>query len=175
MSRARLVVLDAEVEVRTTQIRNDAPDWPCRSGCADCCKSLGAPMLASPEEWRRLEAGLATLSEAARTQIEAGFDAMDETALRGDPVVCPVLDEADRCRLYEFRPLRCRTHGYYAGRAGGYWCDRIEARVEAGGAEGLIFGRHEALDRSAARALGAPLSWSEWRALGAGHTYPPSC
>lgn len=165
MPHARLQILDAEVDVRAAEVKKRAPDWPCKSGCAECCRSLGAPMLLSAPEWARLEAGLAALPEAERLEIEAGFDAMAPAALAGAPVLCPVLeDETSRCRLYAHRPLSCRTHGYYASRDGGYWCDAIEERVEAGGAEGVVFGRHEVITRTAERTLGEPLSWAAWRA-----------
>ena len=164
MSRARLNVLDAEVEGRTAAVRAEAEDWPCRSGCSDCCKSLGAPMLLSEEEWARLEEGIATLPADEGAAIVAGLDALEGVALAGGPVGCPILDLATgRCRLYAHRPLPCRIHGYYSTREGGYWCERIQARVEAGGAEGVVFGRHEAVTQRAEQALGPPLSWSERR------------
>lgn len=131
-------------------------------------------MLATAEEWRRLEAGIDALPASEQAQIRADFDAMDAVALRGATIACPVLDAADRCRAYLHRPLRCRAHGYYTGREGGYWCDQVESDVARGDAEGVIFGRHEALEIDTARALGAVISWSEWRSTGGGHTHPPS-
>jgi Fe-S-cluster containining protein len=122
-------------------------------------------MLVSAAEWARVVEGLAALPAHEAAEIYAGLDGMDAAALAGGPVACPILDGAGRCRVYAHRPLPCRMHGYYAAGAGGYWCERIEAKVAAGAAEGVVFGRHEVVTRAAERALGAPLSWSEWRAL----------
>lgn len=164
MSHPRLTLLDAEIDARTAEVRTQAPDWPCQAGCATCCRHLSAPHLLSPPEWARLEAGLRALPPAEAAEIEAGLDAMAEHPL-DTPLVCPVLDrETDRCRLYAHRPLACRTHGYYATRRGGYWCDDIDARVEAGGAADVVFGRYEALERTAQRHLGEPETWAERRA-----------
>ena len=121
-------------------------------------------MLLSPPEWARLTAGLSTLSEAERAEVEAGFDDMEDRAGAGAPLTCPVLDpDAGTCRLYVYRPLVCRTYGYYATRDGGFWCDLVEARVQAGDTGGVVLGRHEAITRAAARDLGEPVTWRQWR------------
>lgn len=176
MTRPRLEVLDDEIDRRAAEVRRAAGDWPCKSGCSACCRSLAAPLLLSPEEWDRLERGLEALPEGDREEIRAGLDAMEDAALGGEGLTCPVLDaDTGRCRLYAARPLVCRIHGYYADRSGGFWCETIDGRVQSGDADGVVFGHHEGITRAAARALGEPVTWSErQRARASGHTVTPS-
>ena len=126
--------------------------WPCRAGCDACCRSLGAlPSLTEPEAdllWTAIEA----LSAEARAQIDRRVEALGKQASR--PIVCPLLDDASgRCRVYEARPLACRTYGYYAGRDGDYWCDKVTAHV-AEHRDTLLTGNQVALDRSRDQRLG---------------------
>ena len=47
--------------------------------------------------------------------------ALTEQATR--PAVCPMLDEtASACRVYEYRPVACRTYGFYVQHDLGLYC-----------------------------------------------------
>ena len=160
---ASLPVLDAEIDQRVDDIRRAAPDWPCAAGCAACCRNLAAPHLLSAPEWRRLDAALDALEGDRGAEVRARLDEMADLPLGN--LTCPVLDPSThRCLTYAARPLACRTHGYYATRDGGFWCEDIEANVADGGADGVVFGHHEALEREARARLGEGLTWREWRA-----------
>ena len=74
----------------------------CHAGCSSCChRHLSVMTL----EWSRIAEAVSSLEpshqEALRTRLEAG---------RSDPR-CPLLDDEGRCRIYEARPMICRTHG----------------------------------------------------------------
>ena len=46
------------------------PDWPCKRGCDDCCRSLASPMRISRAEWERIEHVLGN----NRARVEAHID-----------------------------------------------------------------------------------------------------
>ncbi len=106
---------------------------PCRAGCFHCC--LG-PFPITLLDVRTLQAGLARLPLSVRQTIEATADeqvsAMEAAYPRLgsspfldawpdadiDAVVeqfralpCPALDDEGLCRVYEYRPLTCRSMG----------------------------------------------------------------
>ncbi|MEQ9497138.1 MAG: YkgJ family cysteine cluster protein [Deltaproteobacteria bacterium] len=118
-------MLDERIERRVEAVRSDR-DWPCRKGCDLCCRSLANPPRLSESEWRRIDA---VLDDARRARARA----------HDDPRVCPFLEEG-ACSIYAVRPLACRTYGYYVEDGRGLWCDEIEQAVEAGRAEGVVFG-----------------------------------
>lgn len=70
----------------------------CREGCASCCTHLSL----FPVEAAALKKALAAVPPVVRQRIRAA------AGLTGEE--CPLL-EADRCLLYEARPVICRTHG----------------------------------------------------------------
>lgn len=90
------------------------------------------------EEWQRLEA-MPVPPEVA-TRIEEVLQ-----QAKG-PYVCPWLDrETGRCRVYEARPLPCRTYGFYVERDRGLYCHKIQKRVDAGEMAEVVWGNHEAV------------------------------
>jgi Fe-S-cluster containining protein len=118
------------------------PDWPCRKGCDDCCRSLAAVPRVSAPEWRDIAAALdalpAPIAEAARARIAA-------SAAAERPIVCPLLDTAaGACLVYEARPIACRAYGFYAERDLVLGCYRI-ATLAADRPE-IVWGNHPALE-----------------------------
>ncbi len=126
----------AEVTLATDEaVRRSGAHLVCRPGCAECCHG---PFPISALDARRLKNGLERLADdepeiareivatasqqAALFRRELGGDVLghqieQEEALealieRHAELPCPVLDPvALTCRLYEFRPLACRTFG----------------------------------------------------------------
>jgi Fe-S-cluster containining protein len=98
-------------------------------------------------EWELLEAALLALPQAEREAC-----VQRATALPDDgPVQCPLLDpDAGVCRVYDARPLACRSYGFYVQRDHDAWCERVAAHVERE-RERLVFGNHAALDRDLQR------------------------
>ncbi len=77
----------------------------CRSGCAGCCQkrlTVAGVEAAAIEAWIS-EQGLAPESD--------GEAYVSPLAVVGDAEPCAMLDGAGRCRIYEVRPVICRTHG----------------------------------------------------------------
>lgn len=73
----------------------------CAEGCSSCCKTISL----FPVEAAAISAAVAALpekdAETVRQHAEDGG---------GEGDVCPLLFD-NRCLIYEFRPIICRTHG----------------------------------------------------------------
>jgi Fe-S-cluster containining protein len=152
-----LAALDARIDERVAAFRAARPEWPCRRGCDACCRSLARPLELTAAEWQRVNAAVAALAPAARADVEARLSALRARVARGDegPLVCPYLDEAQgACRIYEARPLACRTYGFYVARDGPETCSIIDRVLSEQGAAGAIWGNAEALAADVARLLG---------------------
>ncbi len=78
-----------------------------------------------------MEAGLALLPAAVRAEAEARLVL---SALGSAPYTCSFLDPAvGSCLIYAYRPIACRTYGFYVDERGtGLYCGIIRERVEAG-------------------------------------------
>jgi Fe-S-cluster containining protein len=142
------------VHLRAREIAAAHPDWPCRKGCDDCCRSLASVPLVTRSEWERIAAALDALpapaAEAARRRIEASASA-------ARPVVCPLLDTANgACLVYDARPVACRAYGFYAERDSVLGCLRIGSIATE--SPDVVWGNHAALeDRLRALGPAAPL------------------
>ncbi len=148
----KLRVLNAEVAQRVAAMEASHGSWPCREGCDSCCRRLGALPDLSPPEFRVLWRAFGQLPSEVQTEVFARIDAL---ALDGNGhCVCPLLDEVrGACRVYDARPVACRTYGYYAGRDGDYWCDRVTAHLGARRST-LVAGNQLAIDRRRDASLG---------------------
>jgi Fe-S-cluster containining protein len=159
VSRVRLAVVDQGVADRCAATTRRRPSWPCGAGCADCCRSLSREPEITPVEWERLREALDALRPAERARVEA---AAAERRRSGDarPIVCPLLDEErGLCRVYEARPVECRSYGFYADRDGVLGCSRITA--VAADDEGIVWGHGGAL-QGALDSLGPRRSLLDW-------------
>jgi len=169
--RAALRVLQREVQARTEAMEASHGPWPCRAGCDTCCRRLGAiPSLSDPE-FEALAVAIEALPPEARAEVHARVH-----QLRPDPAgryTCPLLDDASgRCRVYEARPIACRTYGFYAGRDGDYWCEQVTAHVGER-RDTLVSGNQVAVDRSRDATLGPSIDLvTRLRRRGASTTSP---
>jgi uncharacterized protein len=137
--------------------------WPCRKGCAQCCRRLAAEPVVTGAEWREVERAIDALPQevavAARRRIR-------ERAGMARPVVCPLLEEsAGVCLVYGARPVACRAYGYYVERGRVLGCEQIEA-LAAEQSEAVVWGNQEALEgKTDELGRAAPFSvWLEARA-----------
>ena len=86
--------------------------------------------------------------------------ALTEQATR--PAVCPMLDEtASACRVYEYRPVACRTYGFYVQNDLGLYCNDIKAKVEEGALADMVWGNQDAVDRRL-KQLGDSRELTDW-------------
>jgi Fe-S-cluster containining protein len=139
----RLYQIQEEVRRRADETVSRHPDWPCRKGCDDCCRSLASVPRVSAAEW----AGIADAIRALPLDLAAAaMRRIRESATATRPVVCPLLDtDSGACLIYDARPIACRAYGFYAERQDVLGCGRIETI----GAEkpDIVWGNHAALER----------------------------
>ena len=156
-----LRILYEEIDERAAAVAGHRPDWPCRKGCDQCCRSLAEAPALSRTEWREVERGLDLLEEGPRRQIE---DRLGQVArIQGGPVLCPFLDlDLGACYIYAHRPAACRTYGFYRDRDGGRFCQIIEAKISQEGDGDIVWGNHEALERRLRREAGPPIPLRQW-------------
>jgi uncharacterized protein len=96
----RLDALSAKVDAFFARVaERHAADMQCATGCADCC---------------HVQLTITAIEAAAIRALVAGWPVARRAALAGPPRTadrCAALDAADRCQIYEARPLVCRSHG----------------------------------------------------------------
>ena len=85
----------------------------CGEGCAACCGYL---MSFYPVEIAHMADAVAGMDAARRDALIAHLAAYAEHQ-RETP--CPLLDNDGRCRVYEARPVLCRSHGLLLNVASG--------------------------------------------------------
>lgn len=152
--RDALALLDAEIAARAEAISAAAAGWPCRAGCDLCCRRLARPPQLSALEWERLRAAIERLPDGA--ELRARLLELPEEG----PLVCPLLDEArGECRVYEARPIACRTYGFYSRRDHQLICGEVERHVEH---RAVVWGNHEVIDVRLERLAGPLQSLGAW-------------
>lgn len=155
--------LEAQIEARVQAIRADRDWWPCRRGCDACCRRLAHPPALSPAEWSRVDAAVAGLP----VSVQAMVDQKIETLLRQSveqtltaAVICPYLDEQEGvCRIYDSRPIACRTYGFFVARDHDQYCDQIETEVNDRGDAAIVWGNAEATRHAIERLSGKPIAF----------------
>jgi Fe-S-cluster containining protein len=93
-------------------------------------------------------------------KIEALLRQSVEPALSA-VVVCPYLDEHEgACRIYDARPIACRTYGFFVARDHDQYCEQIETTVNDRGDTAIVWGHAEALRQDVARLSGQPIAFA---------------
>ncbi|EXI75669.1 MAG TPA: YkgJ family cysteine cluster protein [Candidatus Accumulibacter phosphatis] len=155
-----LAQLHLEIDSRVQAIRGSRPDWQCAQGCDACCRRLAAEPRLTAAEWDLLREGLAKLPVERLRQF--AVDVADLDGRPQGPLVCPLLDRAaGACTVYAWRPVACRTYGFYVQRELGLYCHDIEARVASCALADVVWGNHDAIDHQLA-GLGEVRTLSEW-------------
>jgi Fe-S-cluster containining protein len=154
MSFEALRILHGEIDARVKEIAATHGSWPCRKGCDACCRRLADIPRFTQAEWELLKQGIAGLPEEIRTQVQERVEGL---AGASRPIVCPFLDlDAGSCLVYDYRPVACRTYGFYVERDHGLYCREIEALAGRGECEGVIWGNAVAVDAKL-QAFGGPI------------------
>lgn len=144
----RYETLMAEVDALFTRVRSAHPECvACHEGCSDCCHALfdlplveavylrhkfGTAFPIGAERSAMLErAGQSDrqIHKIKRNAFSASQSGMDNDAILAavgkERSRCPLLDEDDRCIVYESRPVTCRIYGIPTAIGGkGYTCGR---------------------------------------------------
>lgn len=157
MARRALTVLQGEIQARVTQMQASHGAWPCAAGCDHCCRRLGALPQVTEVEFDLLWPAIEALPDHTAV-VDAILQARPNAAGHW---TCPLLNQdRGRCRVYDARPVACRTYGFYAGRDGDYWCEQVTAHVGAR-RDSLVAGNQVAIDRRRDAELGPSVDLAE--------------
>lgn len=162
MNQAQQKLLDLEqrIEVRVQDIRASRDWWPCRRGCDRCCRQLAQPPELSLQEWVRIDEAIAALPVPIRAEIEQKIDKLlvqiAENTVTSQ-IMCPYLDENEgACRIYDARPIACRTYGFFVARDGNDYCqiikNEVSSRIDT--ATDIIWGNAESIRNEIERVCG---------------------
>ena len=158
--RQTLEDLYRRIDTRVSSITGTHAWWPCRKGCDHCCRHLAAPLTVTRLEWTYLWEGFQSLPPEAQAEVRAHAAKLEGTQR---PYTCPFLDrEAGGCRVYEHRPMACRTYGFYVSQGSGNWCHFIRGLLDQHGEGDIIWGNQDSLEDTLERLSGATLSLFEW-------------
>ncbi len=153
--------LDEQIESRVQGIRADRNWWPCRRGCDHCCRQLAHPPELSPAEWERVDAAVTNLPASVQLVVEQEIDALLRRIVErvlSSAVVCPYLDEQEgACRIYDARPIACRTYGFYIARDHDQYCKQIETEIHNRGEDTIVWGNAESMRRDLEQISGMPI------------------
>jgi Fe-S-cluster containining protein len=155
-----LTELHDDIDERVSAIRLENPDWLCRMGCDGCCHRLAQIPELTLAEWTLFREGFATLSDEKQQEIRQNVATLSSQSPRS--TVCPMLDKAaGACLIYAYRPVACRTYGFYVERDKGLYCHDIELRVEQGELNNVVWGNHDTVNRHLDK-LGDKRNLVEW-------------
>ncbi|MCU0552311.1 MAG: YkgJ family cysteine cluster protein [Leptolyngbya sp. Prado105] len=147
--RSVLQNLDEHIEARAQAIRAERDWFPCRRGCDHCCRTLAHPPELSQAEWDRVDAAVASLPDAVRAIVEQAIDTLIQKVGSGScrsTIVCPFLDEQEgACRIYENRPIACRTYGFFVARDHDQYCELVEYEINTREDHTIVWGNAEAI------------------------------
>lgn len=105
---SRLGELHAKVEAFFARVEaRHGDDMQCRTGCADCCR---VRLTITGVEAAAIRAEVARWPAARRRALAADDAAAAADAADNDDR-CAALDARGRCRIYDARPIVCRSHG----------------------------------------------------------------
>lgn len=156
----KLTQLHLDIDARVSAIREDNAEWLCRMGCDNCCRRLAEIPQLTAAEWGLLRDGLLTLSAERLQKIEQAVTALAKQPSR--PLTCPLLDQSTGgCLLYAYRPVACRTYGFYVQRDKGLYCHDIESQVANGDWVEVVWGNQDVIDHRL-RGLGETRNLAEW-------------
>lgn len=156
----KLRILNTAIEKRCQETA-ESYDWPCSAGCNHCCRSLSDIPAVTLPEWTLILEAYLKLPDGVRGEIRARLECLGPTP----PFTCPFLDlQVGRCRIYEARPVACRTYGFYRERDWGLYCGEMLARAEQGEWQDVVWGNGSSVE-AALDEFGERKDLKEWYAL----------
>jgi uncharacterized protein len=164
-SRQLLQGLDKRIESRVQAIRAERDWWPCQRGCDHCCRHLAHPPELTAAEWERVDEAIAQLLNAERVVVEQRINALLQQIAEDTLdsfVVCPYLNEQEgACRIYDARPIACRTYGFFVARDHDQYCQQIETEIHERGENAIVWGNAEAVRHDLEQMSGAPIAFEK--------------
>lgn len=155
-----LAELYIDIEQRVDVVRFTHPNWLCRSGCDGCCHRLAEIPRLTAAEWADLRVGFTALPQQLREGIMENIVELSKQAVR--PVVCPFLNRSTRtCLVYLYRPIACRTYGFYVERDKGLYCKDIASQVDSGELNNVVWGNQTGIDQRL-KYLGEVRELTDW-------------
>lgn len=138
--------LHENIDMRVKAIRDENSDWLCKMGCDGCCHRLAQIPQLTSAEWLLFQEGFATLSTEKQQEIRQSVATLSTQSPRS--IICPMLDKAaGACLIYAYRPVACRTYGFYVERDKGLYCHDIEVSVADGALNQVVWGNHDTINR----------------------------
>ena len=118
----------------------------------------------SPAEWTRVDAAVASLPTPIQAVVAQKIEALLRQGVEqtlSTAVVYPYLDEQEgACRIYDARPIACRTYGFFVARDHDQYCGQIETAVNERGDAAIVWGHAEAIRHDVARLSGQPITFA---------------
>jgi Fe-S-cluster containining protein len=112
-----------------------------------------------------VDAAVAALPIPIQAMVQQRIEALLEQVVEqgpGSTVVCPYLDEQEgACRIYDSRPLACRTYGFFVTRDHNQYCEQIETEVNNRREEAIVWGNAEAIRHDLNRMSGIPIPFEQ--------------
>lgn len=156
----KLTQLHEDIDARVNVIRENHATWQCKIGCDGCCHRLAEIPQLTSSEWNLLRDGLTNLSPEILNEITQTVAELSTQSSHF--VVCPMLDKSQGiCRVYEYRPVACRTYGYYVQHDKGLYCSAILEQVNNGELDEVVWGNQNTIDRQLNH-LGDSKTLTEW-------------
>jgi Fe-S-cluster containining protein len=153
--------LDEQIECSVQAIRAERDWWLCRRGCDHCCRHLAHPPEMSLAEWERVDRAVGHLPNSIQAEISQRIDALLQQIVQQSlptAVPCPYLDEREGvCQIYDFRPIACRTYGFFIARDHDQYCEFIETEVNRRGDDAIAWGNAESIRHDLKRISGLPV------------------
>ncbi|WP_179228557.1 YkgJ family cysteine cluster protein [Leptolyngbya ohadii] len=163
--RQQLHNLDQRIESRVQAIRAERDGWLCKRGCDYCCRHLDHPPDLTAIEWERVDAAVAQLPVSEQAIVEQKINALLQQIAEGNlglSVVCPYLNEQEgACRIYDARPIACRTYGFFAARHEEQYCQQIRDEIAHRGEGTIVWGNAEAIRKKLEQIGGAAVSFEQ--------------
>ena len=161
-AHSRLTSLHKDIEKSAARIQACHPEWPCQKGCGSCCHQLAEIPRITSIEWLLLYEGLKQLDQDALSEIQQSVSHW-EPHIKG-PLTCPFLDKtSESCRVYPYRPIACRTYGFFMDRGTGLFCKMIEERLFNQHEPPVVFGNQRSVELQMAQ-FGEQKPLTDWLA-----------
>ncbi|MCF8049941.1 MAG: YkgJ family cysteine cluster protein [Desulfobacterales bacterium] len=103
----KFAALEAIYRVHEKALQPFVKEAICRPGCSFCCTHYG-PLDITTLEGLAIRGRLSAFKGRQQARMQERIRRNRKLKEMGEAAVCPFLDAAQRCRIYEARPFSCR-------------------------------------------------------------------